>query len=211
MECWCHHLCSALRVCYPVLVVVVFVVVVVICCIMIVNDCWCGVWVCCCVMWATGFLHSMHQVSQLCSKKLFTQTMIFQVSDRQTNRQQANRHDTTWQREEIRASECHHVSVATATANRTFVFFLWCIPHTHHSDPDTCTLAEPEWNYISDTAKDFIRNLLVLEPSKRLTVEQCLAHPFLAGSAGTQMLNIEKSMSKYNVQRKKAKNQVDEQ
>lgn len=71
-------------------------------------------------------------------------------------------------------------------------------------------LLEPEWNYISDTAKDFIRNLLVLEPSKRLTVEQCLAHPFLAGSAGTQMLNIEKSMSKYNVQRKKAKHQVDE-
>jgi calcium/calmodulin-dependent protein kinase I len=76
-----------------------------------------------------------------------------------------------------------------------------------HADYD---FPEPEWNYISDTAKDFIRNLLVLEPVKRLTVEQCLAHPFLAGSAGTQMLNIEKSMTKYNVQRKKAKNQMDE-
>jgi serine/threonine protein kinase len=38
---------------------------------------------------------------------------------------------------------------------------------------------EPEWTYISDTAKNFIKSLLVLDPKKRLTAEECLEHPFL--------------------------------
>jgi len=73
-----------------------------------------------------------------------------------------------------------------------------------HADYD---FPEPEWSYISDTAKDFIRNLLVLDPRQRMTVEGCLNHPFLKGGAGTQALNIEKSMSNYNTQRKKDKTQ----
>jgi len=63
-----------------------------------------------------------------------------------------------------------------------------------------------EWDYISDTAKDFIRNLLVLQPQKRLTAEECLLHPFLSGtdSSGTQPIKgIEKSMAEYNAKRKK--------
>jgi len=62
---------------------------------------------------------------------------------------------------------------------------------------------EPEWTHISDTAKEFIKNLLLLDPKKRLTVDECLNHPFLAGGAGTQNLNIEDSMNKYNINRKK--------
>jgi len=62
---------------------------------------------------------------------------------------------------------------------------------------------EPEWTYISDTAKDFIKNLLVLKSAKRLTAEECLEHPFLLGGAGSQSLNIESSISRYNVRRKK--------
>jgi len=61
---------------------------------------------------------------------------------------------------------------------------------------------DPEWGFISDTAKDFIRNLLVLDPKKRLTAEQCLMHPFLKGEAGSSTINM-KGMDNYNVQRKK--------
>jgi len=64
---------------------------------------------------------------------------------------------------------------------------------------------DPEWSYISDTAKDFIKNLLVLDPGKRLTAEQALKHPFLVlGNAPTKTLpNFEASMSRYTTERKK--------
>jgi len=60
----------------------------------------------------------------------------------------------------------------------------------------------PEWSVISDSAKDFIKNLLLLDPKKRLTAEECLEHPFLKGAAGNNSIQIE-TMSKYNVERKK--------
>jgi len=64
-----------------------------------------------------------------------------------------------------------------------------------------------EWDFISDTAKDFIKNLLVLDPKKRLTAETCLEHPFLAkDSIGTHsLLKIEISMNEYNTRRRKEK------
>jgi serine/threonine protein kinase len=40
----------------------------------------------------------------------------------------------------------------------------------------------PEWDGISDSAKDFIRNLLVKDPSKRYTAAQCLDHAWLRGA-----------------------------
>jgi calcium/calmodulin-dependent protein kinase I len=36
------------------------------------------------------------------------------------------------------------------------------------------------WSNVSDTAKDFIRCCLTVDPEKRLTAHQALAHPFLA-------------------------------
>jgi calcium/calmodulin-dependent protein kinase I len=36
-----------------------------------------------------------------------------------------------------------------------------------------------EWDDVSEEAKDFISKLLVLDPKKRLTTEQCLNHPWL--------------------------------
>jgi len=67
---------------------------------------------------------------------------------------------------------------------------------------------EPEWSYISDTAKDFIRNLLVLDPKKRLTAEECLVHPFLQiGNAPAKALpGFERTMTKYTTERKKQLN-----
>jgi len=67
---------------------------------------------------------------------------------------------------------------------------------------------EPEWAYVSDTAKDFIRNLLVLDPKKRMTAEECLEHPFLEGredSNRSHALSIESSMNTYNERRRKEK------
>jgi len=65
-----------------------------------------------------------------------------------------------------------------------------------------------EWDFISDTAKDFVKNLLVLNPQKRLTAEECLMHPFLTGSresASQPLKGIDQSMAEYNARRKKEK------
>lgn len=43
----------------------------------------------------------------------------------------------------------------------------------------------PEWTYVSNEAKDFISNLLLLKPSQRLTAEEALRHPWLSGAAPT--------------------------
>lgn len=62
---------------------------------------------------------------------------------------------------------------------------------------------EPEWTYISDTAKAFIKQLLVLDAKKRMTAEECLEHPFLTGSAGTHVLSLQGSIKEYTLRRKK--------
>jgi calcium/calmodulin-dependent protein kinase I len=64
---------------------------------------------------------------------------------------------------------------------------------------------EPEWTNISDTAKDFIRHLLVKEPEKRFTATQCLQHPWLNGKVGKQggLGEISTKMDQYNQQRVK--------
>jgi calcium/calmodulin-dependent protein kinase I len=38
---------------------------------------------------------------------------------------------------------------------------------------------EPEWNEVSEEAKDFIKKILVVDPQKRATAEQCLTHPWI--------------------------------
>lgn len=40
------------------------------------------------------------------------------------------------------------------------------------------------WVEVSQTARDFVSALLVVEPGDRLTAAQALAHPFLAGEGG---------------------------
>ncbi|XP_059478741.1 phosphorylase b kinase gamma catalytic chain, skeletal muscle/heart isoform isoform X3 [Neocloeon triangulifer] len=40
------------------------------------------------------------------------------------------------------------------------------------------SLSTPEWEDITDAPKDLIRKLLVVDPSKRLTITEALAHPF---------------------------------
>jgi len=64
---------------------------------------------------------------------------------------------------------------------------------------------DPEWTNISDSAKDFIRRLLIKEPRDRYTASQCLKHPWLNGDSGTGALangKISEKMQTYNENRK---------
>lgn len=48
------------------------------------------------------------------------------------------------------------------------------------------TLSGPRWEGISEEAKDFIRRLLVYNPSKRATSEQAMKHPWLLAARARQ-------------------------
>ena len=43
------------------------------------------------------------------------------------------------------------------------------------------TFDEPEFEWISAEAKDFIRDLLVIDPTARASATEALAHPWLSG------------------------------
>jgi len=60
---------------------------------------------------------------------------------------------------------------------------------------------EEYWKDISEDAKDFIRKLLVVNPAKRLTGKQALAHRWLSGNAPATKLNS-KELNRYVVVRK---------
>jgi len=44
----------------------------------------------------------------------------------------------------------------------------------------------PEWDVISDNAKDFIDRLLTVDPLKRMTVKNALKHPWIAGDENSE-------------------------
>lgn len=72
-----------------------------------------------------------------------------------------------------------------------------CIPtHSPFHDEDKKRLArtiiagvfefhEEYWGTVSAEAKDLIRGMLTVDPQKRLTVQQCLEHPWLGLDAAT--------------------------
>jgi len=68
---------------------------------------------------------------------------------------------------------------------------------------------DPEWTHISETAKDFIKKLLVKDPQIRYTASQCLQHPWLNGENGTgiDLANgqISDKMKTYNEARRATK------
>ncbi|XP_051976219.1 calcium/calmodulin-dependent protein kinase type 1D-like isoform X2 [Xyrauchen texanus] len=53
----------------------------------------------------------------------------------------------------------------------------------------------PYWDDISDSAKDFISNLMQKDPEKRLTCEEALQHPWIAGDTAL-CKNIHESVSR---------------
>lgn len=64
---------------------------------------------------------------------------------------------------------------------------------------------DPEWTNISESAKDFIRHLLIKEPNERYTATQSLKHAWLNGDHGSMALaggKISEKMQAYNENRK---------
>lgn len=51
---------------------------------------------------------------------------------------------------------------------------------------------DSHWLKVSESAKDLIKNLLTLDPNKRLSAEEVLAHPFISGE---RKLNLTKRRS----------------
>ncbi|XP_055342807.1 calcium/calmodulin-dependent protein kinase type 1-like isoform X2 [Paramacrobiotus metropolitanus] len=48
----------------------------------------------------------------------------------------------------------------------------------------------PYWDDISEAAKDFIRHLMCVDPSERITCEEALSHPWISGNeAGTKNIH----------------------
>jgi Protein kinase domain. len=41
----------------------------------------------------------------------------------------------------------------------------------------TYDFKRPEWANVSESAKDLIRSILVVNPAQRLTIQQALSHP----------------------------------
>lgn len=70
----------------------------------------------------------------------------------------------------------------------------------------SCTydFPSPFWDDVSDTAKNLIREILVIEPSKRLNADQILSHPWVYGDkASIKILgNVPENMRQYNTKRK---------
>ncbi|KAJ3415675.1 hypothetical protein HDV05_004353 [Chytridiales sp. JEL 0842] len=48
------------------------------------------------------------------------------------------------------------------------------------------------WGHISDSAKDFVKHLLVLDPEKRPTAEECLRHEWLGTESDVDLLSTVK-------------------
>jgi len=61
---------------------------------------------------------------------------------------------------------------------------------------------EPYWDNVSKEAKDFIKNLLVVNPQKRFTSDQSLNHAWIKHGGPDTKLNVKAQLNKYNSERK---------
>ncbi|XP_064590339.1 calcium/calmodulin-dependent protein kinase type IV-like isoform X3 [Zonotrichia leucophrys gambelii] len=62
----------------------------------------------------------------------------------------------------------------------------------------------PWWDEVSPNAKDLVRKLIVLDPQKRLTVQQALQHPWVTGKAAkfAHMDSTQRKLQEFNARRK---------
>jgi len=71
----------------------------------------------------------------------------------------------------------------------------------------TYDFPDPEWTEVSEEAKDFIRKILVVDPQKRATAEQCLNHPWIKEYTEPKPKEKEiKRLQSFSVQKFKAYN-----
>lgn len=62
---------------------------------------------------------------------------------------------------------------------------------------------EPYWTKISDTAKDLIRKLLVVNPNKRYTAKQALEHPWIKDRNASEHLSTTlEQLKKFNAKKR---------
>lgn len=67
----------------------------------------------------------------------------------------------------------------------------------------TYTFPDPYWTDISQAGKDLVRNLLVVDPKKRLTAAQILAHPWMVNEASnTHLSHFTTNLKTYNARRR---------
>lgn len=68
----------------------------------------------------------------------------------------------------------------------------------------TFEFPSPFWDDVSQTAKDLISSILVVDPYKRLTADQILAHPWISGEKAPVIVleNVREQMRQYNIKRK---------
>lgn len=61
------------------------------------------------------------------------------------------------------------------------------------------SVVQAYWSAVSDSAKDLISKLLVVDPKKRLTAEQVLEHPWVSGktAADTSLDSVATRLSEY--------------
>lgn len=55
---------------------------------------------------------------------------------------------------------------------------------------------DAEWSTVSDSAKDLIKRLLVVDPAQRLTMEQMLEHAWLKGAVAEGRASITAKLKK---------------
>jgi len=65
---------------------------------------------------------------------------------------------------------------------------------------------DPEWKYVSDEAKDFIKKILVVNADDRATAEECLNHPWIKEYADKDTKDL-KRMQSFSAEKFKEYNQ----
>jgi len=66
----------------------------------------------------------------------------------------------------------------------------------------------PDWDEITDDAKEFIQAILVLEPTERPTAADCLQAPWIVSQVPSKALKVNTGLSEYNTKRKQQVNTV---
>jgi len=95
----------------------------------------------------------------------------------------------------------------------TFVLLSGCFPF--HSDDEEIlkklivnanfTFPPEQWSNISDKAKNFIRSLLVVDASKRMTAADALRHPWIHDDTVQNRFNLRSSMESFTSKKRTLK------